>query len=58
MLPALGVLALLLLVAGTLVGIGALMGLIGGRNYLAKADAFSGNKVSAAGESGVVMNEI
>ncbi len=58
MLPALGVLALILLVAGTLVGIGALMGLIGGRNYLARADAFSGNKVSAGGESDLVMNEV
>ena len=51
-------LALILVVAGTLVGIGALMGLIGGKNYLARADAFSGNKVSDGGESGVVMNEV
>jgi hypothetical protein len=36
-LPFLGILALILVVAGTVVGIGALTGLIGDKNYLSKA---------------------
>ena len=59
LLPALGVLALILLVAGTLVGIGVLTGLIGGNNYLARAEGNSLNRVSGGNrESGMVINEM
>ncbi len=51
MLPALGVLALIMLVAGTLVGIGALTGLIGGKNFLSRAEFQNTQKVDAGGYS-------
>lgn len=57
LLPALGVIALILLVGGTLVGIGALTGLIGGKNYLSRAEGQSLDKIKS-GESGDVINEV
>lgn len=56
MLPALGVLALIMLVAGTLVGIGALTGLIGGKNFLSRAELQNAQKVDAGGYSGFATN--
>ena len=56
MLPALGVLALILLVGGTLVGIGALTGLIGGKNFLSRAEFQSAQKVNVGSDNGFVTN--
>jgi hypothetical protein len=56
MLPGLGVLALIMLVAGTLVGIGALTGLIGGKNFLSRAEFQNAQKVDAGGNSGFATN--
>ncbi len=55
-LPALGVLALILLVGGTLVGIGTLTGLIGGKNFLSRAEFQSYQKVNAGSDNGFVTN--
>ncbi len=61
-LPVLGVLIVLLLVAGMLFGLGMMMGLFGGKNYLAgenKNGNVEGNNLQTQpSEKGYVRNEV